>query len=272
MTGAEIARRGNGTALTRQTQNLDSMQVAEAFARSGMFPDVKSQAQALVKIVAGEEMGIGPMAAMMGINIIQGKVTLSANLLAAQVKAAADYDYLVREHTAEVCRIEFFQRTESVGFSEFSMADAQRAGVAGGQNYRKYPKAMLFARALTQGVRWYCPDVTAGSPAYVPEELGAQVDQEGEPVVVGAEQGPPVEEAPEPPADAIDAERVERICAGIKALQMPYKAINLALGAAGLDALRANSAKALTETIEALTPEQADAFEAELEKEAERDV
>jgi hypothetical protein len=30
---------------------------------------------------------------------------------------------------------------------------------------------MYFARALTQGVRWFCPDVTSGTPAYVPEEI-----------------------------------------------------------------------------------------------------
>ena len=161
-------------------------EVAQAFQASGLFPDSKSEAQAYVKVIAGQELGIGPMAAMAGINVIQGKVTLSANLLAAQVKRHPAYNYRVKDHTNEVCRIEFFENGDPVGVSEFTIQDAKQAGVAGGQNWRKYPKAMLFARALTQGVRWYCPDVTAGSPAYVPEEL--------EPEVVEAEVVSPVVE------------------------------------------------------------------------------
>ena len=147
-------------------------EVAQAFKQSGLFPDLKSEAEAYVKVLAGQEMGIGPMASMSGINVIQGKPTLSANLLAAQVKRHPAYDYFVLAHSNDCCRIEFKQRGETIGVSEFTMDDAKQAGVARGQNWNKYPKAMLFARALTQGVRWYCPDVTAGSPAYVPEELG----------------------------------------------------------------------------------------------------
>lgn len=273
MSGAVVKHQSNGGALAHP--EMSPVQVAAAFAESGMFPDIKSQAQALVKIVAGHEMGIGPMAAMMGINIIQGKVTLSANLLAAQVKANPVYDYLPREHTAEVCRIEFFQNGESVGVSEFSIEDAKRAGVAGGQNYRKYPKAMLFARALTQGVRWFCPDVTAGSPAYVPEELGAKVDEEGAPVEqVTAEASEPEmtaepeSEAPAIPENAIDEDRVQRLFNGIGRFVETYKDINLILGAVGIEGLRAASEKAYFERLRSLTPEQADAIEAELERQA----
>jgi hypothetical protein len=38
---------------------------------------------------------------------------------------------------------------------------------------------MLFARAMSNGVRWYCPDVTNGNAVYTPEELGAEVDEDG---------------------------------------------------------------------------------------------
>lgn len=168
-------------------------EIASAFQASGLFPDSRSEAQAYVKVIAGQELGIGPMAAMAGINVIQGKVTLSANLLASQVKRHPAYSYRVKEHTNTVCRIEFTEDGEAIGLSEFSVEDAQRAGVAGGQNWKKYPKAMLFARALTQGVRWYCPDVTSGSPAYVPEELGGA--ESVEPEVVEAEIVPPKDDS-----------------------------------------------------------------------------
>lgn len=155
-------------------------EVAAAFKASGLFPDLRSEAEAYVKVVAGAEMGIGPMAAMTGINVIQGKPTLSANLLAAQVKRHPRYDYRVLEHSGTICKIEFRENGEAIGVSEFTIADAQRAGVAGGQNWKKYPAAMLFARALTQGVRWYAPDVTSG-PAYTPEEVGGSEVRQDEP-------------------------------------------------------------------------------------------
>jgi hypothetical protein len=158
---------------------VPASEVAAQFQRSGLFPDLRSEAQAYVKVLAGQELGIGPMAAVSGLNVIKGRVTFSANLLASLVKGHPSYDYRVVDHTAETCRVVFRQDGEEIGTSEFTIADAKRAGL-GGQNWSKYPKAMLFARALTQGVRWYCPDVTSGTPAYVPEEIGEDASIETE--------------------------------------------------------------------------------------------
>jgi hypothetical protein len=246
-------------------------QVARAFKASGMFPDLKDEAQAFVKVIAGRELGIGPMASMMGINMIQGKVTLSANLMASQVKASATYDYIVREHTAQTCRMDFLQNGEVIGTSEFTIEDAQRAGLVRGQNWQKYPKAMLFARALSQGVRWYCPDVLNGSPAYVPEEMGAMVNSEGEATnVTNPEPDPPVEaEVVEGEVvESLDPERVKRICAGFKALNLNIGEVANLFGAAGLDGLRARSKKAIEERLTALTEDEADALEAEMARQA----
>lgn len=148
-------------------------EIAAQFQRSGLFPDLRSEAQAYVKVLAGQELGIGPMAAVAGLNVIKGRVTFSANLLASLVKAHPSYDYRVTDHSAQSCRIVFLQDGEEIGTSEFTAEDARRAGLSG-QNWSKYPKAMMFARTLTQGVRWYCPDVTSGTPAYVPEEVSEE--------------------------------------------------------------------------------------------------
>ena len=94
------------------------------------------------------------------------------------VKRHPRYDYKVTAHNERGCRITFLQDGETIGVSEFTSEDAARAGL-NGTNWSKYPKAMYFARALTQGVRWYCPDVTAGAPAYSPEEVGGPGVEEG---------------------------------------------------------------------------------------------
>jgi hypothetical protein len=144
-----------------------------------MFPNIKNEAQAFCLILAGEEMGVGPMEAVSGITLIQGKPTMSANLLAALVKRHPRYDYRVADHSDTTCRIEFLQDGEVSGVSEFTLEDARKAGLGGNQTWKKYTAALLFARALTQGVRWYAPDVTS-SAAYTPEELGG--DAEPEPI------------------------------------------------------------------------------------------
>lgn len=143
------------------------MSMGKAFHESGMFPDIKTAAQAVVKIQAGAEIGIPPFAAMSGIHIIQGKPTIGAGLIASAVKGSGKYDYRVTEQTEKNCSIDFFQGKEKLGTSSFSIEDAKKAQT---KNIDKFPKNMLFARAISNGVKWYCPDVFSG-PVYVPEEM-----------------------------------------------------------------------------------------------------
>jgi len=172
--GNELELRQSDTVPLR---NMDDLaRLSEMFAKSGYFKDTKDAAQVGVKILAGREIGFGSFASVNGIHIIQGKPAIGANLMAAAVKASGKYDYRVRENSREVCKIEFFQGSESIGVSEFTVEDAKAAGT---QNLSKFPRNMLFARAISNGVRWYCPDVFFGSAVYTPEELGVEVDGEG---------------------------------------------------------------------------------------------
>ena len=148
----------------------EALSIGKAFAESGMFPDIKSAAQAIVKIQAGQEIGIPPFAAMSGIHIIQGKPTIGAGVMASCVKGSGKYDYRVVESTEQVCSIDFFQCKEKIGNSTFTIADAKKAGT---KNLDKFPKNMLFARAMSNGVKWFTPDVFAG-PVYTPEEFDVQ--------------------------------------------------------------------------------------------------
>jgi hypothetical protein len=143
------------------------MSIGKAFAESGMFPDIKSAAQAIVKIQAGAELGIAPFAAMAGIHIISGKPTIGAGLMAAMVKSSNKYNYRISEQTEKKCSIDFYEGSEFIGNSTFTIEDAKKAGT---KNTDKFPRNMLFARAMSNGVKWYTPDVFAG-PVYVPEEM-----------------------------------------------------------------------------------------------------
>lgn len=141
--------------------------ISKTFFDSGLFTDAKNQAHAMVKILAGQEIGIPPFAAMSGIHIIQGKPTIGAGLIASRIKGSGKYDYTVKQMDDKVCSIDFFQAGKPIGNSTFTEADAKKAQT---KNLDKFPKNMLFARAISNGVKWFCPDVFAG-PVYTPEEM-----------------------------------------------------------------------------------------------------
>lgn len=157
----------------------ETIKLAEMFVKSGYFQDVRDVAQAMVKIQYGAEMGFDPMASLMGVHIIKGKPTLGSNLMGAAVKRSSKYDYRIKTATDDVCELEWFEadysRREmvSVGTSKFTIKEAEHAGLAGKDNWRAYASDMLFARALSRGVRRYCPDVTGGIVAYTPEDMAA---------------------------------------------------------------------------------------------------
>jgi hypothetical protein len=152
----------------------DIMNISKAFYESGMFTDIKSVAQAMVKISAGQEIGIPPFASMTGIHIIQGKPTIGAGLIASRLKGSGKYDYRVVEASEKVCSIDFFQGNTKIGNSTFTIEDAKKALT---KNIDKFPKNMLFARAISNGVKWYCPDIFSG-PVYVPEEMQVVTTEE----------------------------------------------------------------------------------------------
>lgn len=147
--------------------------IAKAFAESGMFPDTKQAAQAIVKIQAGQEIGIAPFAAMTGIHIIQGKPTIGAGIIASKVKSSGKYDYKVIAMTDVLCSLDFFQGKDKIGNSSFTIDEAKKAGT---KNLDRFPKNMLFARAISNGVKWFCPDVFSG-PVYTPEEMNVETTE-----------------------------------------------------------------------------------------------
>jgi len=160
--------------------DLGLMGTSDAFFQSGYFPDVKSAAQAAIKIMAGQEIGVGPFASMRGIVVNHGKLELSAGLVGSLIKQSGVYDYRIVTHTNEQCILTFYEQGNDVGKSGFTIEDAQKAGLTTGTNahsWSHYPRNMLFSRALTNGARWYCPDIFSGS-IYTPDEMGTPIDGE----------------------------------------------------------------------------------------------
>lgn len=151
-------------------------QFGKAMVASGFFSDVKQISQAVVKIQAGAELGLPPFASMTGIHIIKGKPVLGANVLATLVKNDPRYDYRVKKMDDTEVVIHFYEGGEMVGESSFTIQDANKAGT---QNTNKFPRNMLFARAISNGAKWYTPGIFGGMSVYTPEDFGLAVDEDG---------------------------------------------------------------------------------------------
>lgn len=170
----------------------DVKNIAGLLIQSGCFAGADVP-KACLKIIAGMEFGFTPFVSMNGFHIIQGKVTMSSNLVAAAIKRSGVYNYKVKKMDTTACTIEFFEKGVSVGSSTFTQAEAQKAGLTGNPSWQKYPRQMCFARTITEGARTYCPDIFGG-PVYTPEDFDIATDG-NQPVVEVVETETPKENA-----------------------------------------------------------------------------
>lgn len=138
----------------------------------------------------GDMLGIHPMAAVTGVHIIEGKPSLSANLMTGLVRKAG---HILRvtvtgkpednslKATAQLIRSDDKDFTFEV---TWTVDDAKRAGLWGKGNWAKYPRAMMKSRVVSEIVREGASDVLMGGNVYTPEELGATVDEQGDPITL----------------------------------------------------------------------------------------
>lgn len=175
-----LARRSD--VLAMDEQQFRSLQaLAEIVSGSKMFTDAASVERAAVKVLAGRELGLGPIESLRAFHVVEGKVEMSADLLAQRVKQHEGYDYRVLKLTDTECELVFFQDGQECGHSTFNMNDAKRAKLlektkSGNDTpWHMYPRNMLFARAMSNGVAWFCPDVAGGARVFVEGEIAPEV-------------------------------------------------------------------------------------------------
>lgn len=140
--------------------------LADRFAKSNMIPgDLRAKPDdVFVTLLAGHELGLTPMASLRAIHVVKGKPILSADTMVALVlgRGSARYFRCVEESDTSVTYETHREGAPEPQRATWTIKDAERAGLSGGDNWKKYPRAMLKARCKAVLARDVYPDVLAG--------------------------------------------------------------------------------------------------------------
>ena len=155
----------------------DAVRLAQRMHDSRMFSAYGTPQAVLSTMLLGRELGMPSMASLRSVHVIEGKHSLSADLMVALVlkSGLAEYFWMV-ESTDTICTFE----TERKGNPKptrlsYTIEQAKQAGLLGPtrsgkpSNWQKIPMQMLRARAKSELARLEYPDLLAG--LYTPEEL-----------------------------------------------------------------------------------------------------
>jgi len=154
-----------------QENDFQTMQIiARNAAASGLYAGVGSEQKILMVLLAAQELGIKPMTALNGgLWNIQGKIEISARLMNAMVRKAG-HSICVKHCDATKCILEGKRSDNGDTFtSQFTIEDAQRAGLASRAVWKSYAEDMLYSRAMSRLARRLFPDIIG--TAYVEGEI-----------------------------------------------------------------------------------------------------
>lgn len=228
-----------------QASYQDIERMAGAICKSGLF-GIKQPEQAIALMLIAQAEGIAPVLAARDYHIIQGRPALKADAMLARYQAAGGRVEWAEMSDVAVAGIFSHAASPRPVTIRWTIEDAKRAGLTGKDNWRAYPRQMLRARVISEGIRATFPGVTVGT--YTVEEvqdmapLPAQprtytpAAQEPEPITVHAEVvavAPPQSEHDEPSEaawlaaieGAATMDELEQIRHDIKAAGTPTAAV-----------------------------------------------
>ncbi len=151
----------NNSGMPTEHEMMVYQTVSEQALSSKMYPNFKDKSGIMMIMLAARELGIPSMQALNGgLNIIQGKVEISARMMNALIRRAG-HKIIVKECTDTECLLEGIRAdTGESQTASFSVAEAQKAGlIKQGGGWTKFPKDMCFARALSRLARQLFSDV-----------------------------------------------------------------------------------------------------------------
>lgn len=176
------------TQLAIQQPSISELeQMANHFVKSGLFGIRKIEEAVSLMIIAQAE-GRHPGTVAAEYHIIQGRPALKADAILARFQSAGG-KVEWKDYTDSKVSGTFSHPAGGSLYVDWDMERAKAAGLGGKDNWKKYPRQMLRARVISDGVRGVYPAVLQGF--YTPEEV--QDFAPSTPVAVAAT---PVEDKP----------------------------------------------------------------------------
>lgn len=145
----------------------DMQTMAGALAKSGLF-GVKTSDQALALMIVAQAEGRHPGSVASDYHIIQGRASLKSDAMLARFQQAGGRVEW-HDHSNEKVSATFSHPQGGSLRIDWDMARAKSAGLGTKDNWRQYPRQMLRARVISEGVRAVFPAVLSGM--YAPEEV-----------------------------------------------------------------------------------------------------
>lgn len=136
---------------------------AQMFLKSGLLPaSIKTVEQVITLAAMGEQLGISPIAAINGIDVIQGRPSIKPDLMLALIYKSRELEDLQVTDDGETCTVVMTRKGMTPHTEKFSMKDAAAMNLLGKDNWRKQPGVMRKKRAIAAAARIVFPDVIWG--------------------------------------------------------------------------------------------------------------
>lgn len=165
-TGPALATLSPSSALAFEPADVQSaVNLAKLLVASRLLPRTLATPEAAFTVImVGRELGLTAMQSIRSIHVIEGKPTMSADLMVALVKRSPVCRYFrIVESTADVATYETLRDGEEKPTRlSWTAKQAREAGLAGKGNWKNFPDAMLRARAAAALCRAVYPDVMLG--------------------------------------------------------------------------------------------------------------
>lgn len=174
--------KADASAVVTSAQMLDvALRTAGALKNArGLLPEsLKSEGEIVAVLLAGQELGLMPMAALRGLQVVRGKVIISYDTMVALLRRAGyRIEWLHGDAVKAVLKLTAPDNSTHV--ETWDEARAKKAGLWGKGTWAQYPDTMLRARCVSSAARAFAGDVLAG--VYVEGEIEAKPVAEVAPI------------------------------------------------------------------------------------------
>lgn len=182
----------------------DIERMAVAVAKSQLF-GMKTPDQAIALMLVAQSENLHPARAAMEYHVIQGRPALKADAMLARFQQAGG-KVEWKDYTDEKVVGVFSHAQGGTVTIDWSIERAKQAGVYGkNPTWKSYPRAMLRARCISEGIRTVYPGVSVG--IYTPEEVQDFAEKDITPAP--APSGAPSKPAPMPEAIKASKEKMK---------------------------------------------------------------